>query len=136
MAKGNAVKLQTLLDNLKVITIINTPSGDNGPNYLALFSTDPGADLSGTEVNYSGYARQSITFGDPALNGGMAEIKNTNEIEFPTVQASSGQLTHVAILTAATGGQLLYYAALGHSYSLNQGVKPTVPIGSLTVYEV
>lgn len=135
MAKGNSIKLQTLTDNLKIVTIVNTPTG-TATLYLALFATNPGADGSGTEVSYSGYSRQVVVFGNnPAISGNLAEIKNTNSIEFATVPSTSGSVAYAAIYTAVSGGILLYYGSLGATYSLNEGVQPTVPIGNLTVYE-
>jgi hypothetical protein len=135
MAKGNEAKLQTLEDNIQVVTVINTPTG-NAQLYLALYSTDPGGDNSGTEVNYAGYERQEVDFDNPpAMNGAVAEILNTNAIEFETVTMESGVVAFAAIFTALTGGTLLYYGPLGASYPLNVGVKPTVPVGGLTVYE-
>lgn len=135
MAKGNAAKIRTLNDNLKVVTLVNPPTG-SANLYLCLYATNPKDDDTGTEVSYDGYARRPIIFGTPALNGGMAEIKNTNLIEFGVVPSNTGQsIGWVAIKTAITGGQLIYYGSLGANYSLNQGVKPTVPIGNLTVYE-
>lgn len=134
MPKSNDVKLQTLVDNLKVVTAVTPPLGSQSV-YLALYVTSPGGGNTGTEVSYSGYARQEITLGDPAINGANAEIKNTNLIEFATVPVASGSFAHIAILSALTGGTLLYYGALGSTYTLGQGVKPSVPIGSLTVYE-
>lgn len=134
MAKGNAVKVQTLNDNVKTGTIANPPSG-TVTLYLALYVTDPGGDNSGTEASYSGYARQSITFGTPAMNGSLAVVSNTNDIEFPTVPTASGNVAYAAILSAVSGGTLIYYGSLGASYALNQGVKPTVPAGNLSVFE-
>lgn len=134
MPKSNDVKLQTLADNLKVVTVTTPPVG-SASIYLALYVTSPGAGNTGTEVSYSGYARQEIILGDPAINGANAEVKNTNLIEFGTVPSASGSFAHVAILTALSGGTLLYYGALGSTYTLGQGVKPSVPIGGLTVYE-
>lgn len=134
MPKGNDVKLQTLLDNLKVVTVVTPPEGEASV-YLALFVTSPGGGNTGTEVSYSGYARQEITFGEPAMNGANAEMKNTNLIEFATVESPSGNFAHVAVFSALTAGTLLYYGPLGSTYTLGQGVKPSVPIGSLTLYE-
>lgn len=134
MPKSNSVKLQTLLDNLKVVTVLTPPVG-SVTVYLALYVTTPGGTNTGTEVSYSGYARQEVIFGNPAMNGINAEMKNTNLIEFPTVPSSSGTFAHIAILTAVSGGTLLYYGPLGSTYTLAQGVKPSVPVGALTVYE-
>lgn len=134
MAKGNTAKIQTLTDNLKIVTTVNTPTGTH-QLYLALFVTDPEADASGTEASYSGYIRKAITFGTASMSGTQAEIKNTNNIEFATVPSLSGTIGHAAVFTAETGGILLYYGPLAATYTLNQGVKPTVPAGYLSVYE-
>lgn len=124
MPKGNTYKTATLSANLA------------GTLYLALFSTNPGGDGSGTEISYSGYARKPIVWGSPSINGALGEIKNTNLIEFATVPSTTGLLAgYAAIMTALTGGNVVYYGALGANYPLMQGVKPTVPIGSLTVTE-
>ena len=124
MPKGNTYKTATLDTNL------------TGTKYLALFQTNPGATGTGTEVTYSGYARQPITWGAAAINGSVGEKKNTNLIEFPTVPSDSGlTAAYAAIMNAATGGSVVYYGALGANYQLIQGVKPTVPIGSLIVTE-
>lgn len=124
MPKGNTYKTATLSANLA------------GTLYLALFSTNPGGNGSGTEISYSGYARKPIVWGSPSINGALGEIKNTNLIEFATVPSTTGLLAgYAAIMTALTGGNVVYYGALGANYPLMQGVKPTVPIGSLTVTE-
>jgi len=124
MPKGNSYKTGTLDINL------------TGTKYLALFQTDPGAAGTGTEVTYSGYARKPITWGAAAINGSVGEKKNSNLIEFATVPSSDGLIAaYAAIMTAASGGSVVYYGALGANYPLITGIKPTVPIGSLTVTE-
>ena len=124
MPKGNTYKTATLDTNL------------TGTKYLALFQTNPGPTGTGTEVTYSGYARQPITWGAAAINGSVGEKKNSNLIEFATVPSSNGLIAaYAAIMTAASGGSVVYYGALGANYPLIMGVKPTVPIGSLTVTE-
>lgn len=125
MPKGNSYKTSTLDTNL------------TGTKYLALFQTDPGATGAGTEVNYSGYIRQPITWAPATINNGsVGEKKNSNLIEFTTVPSSVGLIAaYAAIMTSASGGSVVYYGALGANYPLIMGVKPTVPIGSLTVTE-
>ena len=126
MPKGNSYKTATLDTNLA------------GTKYLALFQTNPGATGTGTEVTYSGYARQPITWGAAAINGSVGEKKNTNLIEFAVVPSSDGLIAaYAAIMTSGgtSGGSVVYYGALGANYPLIMGVKPTVPIGSLTVTE-
>ena len=98
--------------------------------YLALFTSNPAEDGSGTEVSTSGtaYARQSATF---TVSGNTAS--NSGAIEFPTATASYGIVTHVGIYTAASGGDLIAYAALSTSKTIDTGDVFRVPDGDLDV---
>jgi hypothetical protein len=98
--------------------------------YLALFTSNPAEDASGTEVTTTGtaYARQSATF---TVSGNTAS--NSGAIEFPTATASYGIVTHVGIYTAASGGDLIAYAALSTSKTIDTGDVFRVPDGDLDV---
>ena len=98
--------------------------------YLALFTSNPAEDGSGTEVSTSGtaYARQSATF---TVSGNTAS--NSGAIEFPTATASYGTVSHVGIYTASTGGDLIAYAALSTSKNIDTGDVFRVPDGDLDV---
>jgi len=98
--------------------------------YLALFTTNPAEDASGTEVSASGtaYARQSATF---TVSGNTAS--NSGAIEFPTATASYGTVTHVGVYTASSGGDLIAYAALSTSKAIDTGDVFRVPAGDLDV---
>ena len=65
--------------------------------YLALFTSNPAEDASGTEVSTSGtaYARQSATF---TVSGNTAS--NSGAIEFPTATANYGTVSHVGVYDA------------------------------------
>lgn len=86
--------------------------------YVALFTSNPAEDASGTEVSTTGtaYARQSVTF---SVSGNTAS--NTAAIEFPTATASYGTVTHVGVYDASTGGNLIAYAALTTSKAIDTG---------------
>jgi len=99
--------------------------------YLALYGTNPTAANTGTEISGGGYARQPVTFGAPAILGDQAVSSNTNAINFPKFTAAAGTASHIAVLTAATGGDLVSYAQLPTSLLLNAGVTPYVDIGEL-----
>lgn len=103
--------------------------------YLALFSTNPTDANTGTEASYDGYQRQAVTFGNPQLSGGNAIISNSSQLTFALVPSASGNIAYAALMTAQTGGDLMYYGPLAATYALNQGVQPIVPIGSLSVSE-
>jgi hypothetical protein len=98
--------------------------------YLALFTSNPADDASGTEVSTSGtaYARQSATF---TVSGDTAS--NSAAIEFPTATASFGTVSHVAVFDAATSGNLIAYAALTSSKAIDTGDVFRVPSGDLDI---
>jgi hypothetical protein len=94
--------------------------------YLALFTSNPAEDASGTEVSTSGtaYARQSATF---TVSGNTAS--NSAAIEYPTATASFGTVTHVGVFDASTGGNLIAYSALSTSKAVGTGDVFRVPAG-------
>jgi len=98
--------------------------------YLALFTSNPADDASGTEVSTSGtaYARQSAAF---TVSGDTAS--NSAAIEFPTATASFGTVSHVAVFDAATSGNLIAYAALTSSKAIDTGDVFRVPSGDLDI---
>ena len=98
--------------------------------YLALFTTNPAEDASGTEVSASGtaYARQSASF---TVSGNTAS--NSAAIEFPTATATYGTVTHVGVYDALTGGNLIAYAALTTSKAIDTGDVLRLPLGELNV---
>ena len=58
--------------------------------YLAIYTSNPNDDNSGTEVSTGGYTRQAITFGAPS--GGA--ITNSSAEAFTATGASWGSITH------------------------------------------
>ena len=98
--------------------------------YLALFTTDPAEDGSGTEVSGTGtaYARQSASF---TVSGNTAS--NSAAIEFPTATATYGTVTHVGVYDALSGGNLIAYAALTTSKAIDTGDVLRIPLGDLNV---
>lgn len=116
----------------RVLTWVFTADAATRPTawYLALFTTDPADDASGTEVSTSGtaYARQSATF---TVSGDTAS--NSAAIEFPTATASYGTVTHVGIFDASTAGNLIAHAALTTSKAIDTGDVFRVPAGDLDI---
>ena len=98
--------------------------------YLALFTANPNEDGSGTEVSTSGtaYARQSVAF---TISGNTAS--NTAAVEYPTATASYGTVSHVGIYDASSAGNLIAYAALTSSKSIEIGDVFRVPTGDLDI---
>lgn len=98
--------------------------------YLALFTTNPAEDGSGTEVSGTGtaYARQSVSF---TVTGNTAS--NSAAVEFPTATATYGTVTHVGVYDALSGGNLIAYAALTTSKAIDTGDVLRIPAGDLDI---
>lgn len=116
----------------RVLTWLFTGDAVTRPSsfYVALFTSNPAEDASGTEVSTSGtaYARQSVTF---SVSGNTAS--NTAAIEFPTATASYGTVTHVGVFDASSGGNLIAYAALTTSKAIDTGDVMRIPASDLDV---
>jgi len=95
--------------------------------YLALFTSDPMDDGSGTEVSGSGYARQPIAFGAPS--GGI--VANTAAESFTASGGNFGTVSHAALFDAVTGGNLLFHTPLDASEVVNDGGTLTFAIGDV-----
>ena len=98
--------------------------------YLALFTSNPDEDASGTEVSTSGtaYARQTVTF---TVSGNTATTDAA--VEYSTATANFGTVTHVGVMDASTGGNLLAYAALTSAKTIETGDVFRVPAGDLDI---
>lgn len=98
--------------------------------YLALFTSNPDEDGSGTEVSGVGtaYERQTAAF---TVSGNTAS--NSAAIEFPTATASYGTVSHVGVYDAETSGNLIAYAALTTSKVIDTGDVLRVPASDLDI---
>lgn len=93
--------------------------------YLALMLSNPGdTGTEGTEITYTGYARQPISFSAPAASGTGMMIQNTAMISFPEASSSAGSVTYVAVYDSLTGGNMWLYAQLDTSLTVQTGVSP------------
>ena len=96
--------------------------------YLALFTSNPDEDGSGTEVSGGAYARQTVAF---TVSGNTAS--NTAAVEYATATASFGTVSHVGVYDALSGGNLMAYAALTSSKAIDIGDVFRVPTGDLDI---
>ena len=101
-----------------------------GTLYLALFTSNPDEDASGTEVSTSGtaYARETVAF---TVSGNTATTSAA--VEYSTATANFGTVTYVGVMDASTGGNLLAYAALTSSKTIEAGDVFRVPAGDLDI---
>ena len=99
--------------------------------YLGLWTADDGLE-AGTltsEVSGGSYAREIITF--DASSGGTADSAST--VTFTTATANWGTITHVAIMDAASGGNVLFHGAVTTSKTIETGDTFQVSAGNLTI---
>ena len=97
--------------------------------YLALFTSDPGEALTGTEVSGGAYARKSITFGT-AVSGSST---NSADILFDIATANWGTISHVAVFDALTAGNMLYYGTLTTAKTINTTDQLKIAAGDLSI---
>lgn len=96
--------------------------------HLGLFTAAPGESGGGTEVSGSGYTRKAVTF---TVSGNNAS--NSGSVEFAAATGSWGTITHAAIFDAATSGNMIAYAALTASKTIDTGDVLRIPTGDLDV---
>ena len=113
-----------VLDHVFAGTAYTAPS----TLYVALFTAAPSDSGGGTEVSGGAYARQTIAFttsGDTTSNNAA--------IEFPTATANYGTVTHVGIYDASSSGNLMAWAALTSSKTIETGDVFRIPSGDLDI---
>lgn len=100
--------------------------------YLALFLSNPGdTGTEGTEISYTSYARQPITFSAPAASGSGLMIANSSQISFAEASANVGTVTYVGVYDALSGGNLLLYGQLDTPLVIQSGVTPVFRANSV-----
>ena len=100
--------------------------------YLALFITDPTeTGQGGTEISYSEYQRQPVTFSAPAQVTGGVGIQNDAQITFPKTPDDAGTVAYIGIMDSVTGGNMWAYSKLTDPLPLNAGTAPVFSPGDL-----
>jgi hypothetical protein len=101
--------------------------------YVGLFTAAPSDAGGGTEVSGSAYERTAT--GTMSVSGtSPTNCTNDAAIEFPAASGGNwGTVTHVAIFDASTAGNMLGWAALTTSRTINDGDILRVPAGDLDI---
>lgn len=113
-----------VLDHVFAGTAYTAPS----TLYVALFTAAPSDSGGGTEVSGGAYARQTIAF---TTSGDTTS--NSAAVEFPTATANYGTVTHVGIYDASSAGNLMAWAALTSSKTIETGDVFRIPSGDLDI---
>ncbi len=109
----------------------------------ALESNTSGTDATSKfgyyEINNGSYARQSITFANAGAST-TGTISSNQTVSFPVATAnyqtagSTGNVvTHLALMDASTGGNVLFYGALTTSKTVSSGDQFTISSGNLSI---
>ena len=96
--------------------------------YVALYTAAPGETGGGTEVSGGAYTRKTMAF---STSGDTTS--NSAAVDFPTATASWGTVTHVGVFDALTSGNLMVYATLTASKSIESGDVFRIPSGDLDI---
>ncbi len=106
--------------------------------YACLYTAAPTNAGGGTEVSGGSYARVAIAAnsgawsGTPVMTNGRSS--NLNLISFPTPTADWGNVTHMGIHDASTGGNLMFWAPLTTPGFIASGATPPrFDIGALSI---
>lgn len=96
--------------------------------WVALFTTATTDAGGGTECTGTNYARQSVTFSVTADTA-----SSTSTINFPAAGNTWGTITHLAIMSASSGGTMLFHGAVNSSKLIETGDIFQITSGQLTV---
>lgn len=113
--------------------------------YVALATTTGTAAACGTEVSGGSYARVAVTSSlanwagtqsagsTSASSGTSGQTSNNGAITFPSPTANWGTITSFCVFDASSGGNLLFFAALTVSKTVNNGdAAPSFAAAALT----
>jgi len=118
-----------LLDHVSETASFSSPSV-----YLGLFTADPTESGDQTnEVGAADYAREGALAFDAASGTSPATIQNTNKIDFGQATNNWGTISHVGLMDAATGGNMLVHIELQNPQTINSGDTFQIAAGSLEV---
>lgn len=99
--------------------------------YIGLWTADNGLE-AGTltsEVSGGGYARKSVDFSAAATGSSS----NSATVTFDAATANWGTITHVAVMDALTGGNVLFHGAVTTAKTIESGDTFQISAGNLTI---
>lgn len=123
MAAATITLANSLLDQI-LRAVSYTPPGSV---YLALFTTSPTSSGGGTEVVGGSYARVALTFA--ATSGGATS--NAAQVQILNMPAVT--VVGMAVMSASSGGTMLFYGNLLTPKPTNAGDTFTVKANDLNI---
>lgn len=119
-------------ENLVLNWVFTTQSATRPTSwYVALYTVAPGEGGGGTECSGTSYARQSASFS--VTGTAPTTASNSAAVEFPTAGGSWGTIVAAAILDASTSGNMIAFADLTTSKTIDTGDVLRFNTGALTI---
>lgn len=119
-------------ENLVLNWVFTTQSATRPTSwYVALYTVAPGESGGGTECSGTSYARQSASFS--VTGTAPTTASNSAAVEFPTAGGSWGTIVAAAILDASTSGNMIAFADLTTSKTIDTGDVLRFNTGALTI---
>lgn len=101
-----------------------------GTPYVALYTSTAGSPPT-TEVSGGSYARQAVTWTNA---GSLPTVAQNNAvINFPTATAAWGTINQLAIMDAATAGNMRGWADVTNPKAINNGDQARFAINALQI---
>lgn len=101
-------------------------------SYVALYIVSPTFSGGGVEVaSGGGYGRQAVVWSAPV----SGQSSNTADVVFPVATSPWGTITSYALLDAPTAGNVLYFANLNATQTIQTNDQVKFPAGQLQVIE-
>ena len=130
MSMSNSTENKTLKALLQG-TDIDFRVSDN--LYLALFTADPTETGEFTnEATFTGYARVAVAKASGWTDGGST-FTNAGLIQFPQCTAGTSTISHFALCTLASGGEVVVSGQLNANLNISSGIQAQFSAGSLSV---
>jgi hypothetical protein len=119
-----------LEDKLLKHAFTNTTYTPASTLYVGLYTAAPTDAGGGTEVSGGSYARVSVSF---SVSGTGTLCTNSAAVEFAASTASWGTVVAVGVFDASTAGNLLAWADLTVSKTIDTGDIFRIPTGDLDI---
>ena len=126
-----------LLDHALRVTAYNASAFTSSATlYLALFTATTGLETNSPSAEVStsstGYGRKAVAF-SAATGTNPTTSVTSGTVTFDAATSSWGTITHIAVMDAATSGNVLFHGAVTTSKTIDTGDTFQVSAGNLTI---
>lgn len=111
------------------------PSSTAGSFYIGLFTAAPSDSAAGTECAYTSYARVAVARSGAGFTVSGNQVSNAAAVTFPKCTGGTETAVAFGILTASSGGDLLYWGDLTSSLAISNNITPSFTAGTLIITE-